>query len=332
GALELPPEHRGRRRDHRQWQPRLRPGRVPPRAAGERECHPTQGRPGARGRGFGLGDGRARIGSDRPGRPELEPGNPARDLRHGARHPGHDRHRLAAVAPAGEGTGAPCPARRPVRPPRLARHDDERVRRGGPRQAAALDHPGRVPAGRGRGRRLVPIAAVGPLGARRRDRGQLPRGAAGAASAEGERVTGARAGDAPRIHRTALVEPGVRIGARTTVWDGVHLRGPSTIGHDCIVGEKTYVAYGVEIGNFVKINAMVYIPTGITIEDRVMIAAGVIFTNDRYPRAFDELRGGLADSGPGEDTLPGRVKTGATVGAGSVVGPGLTIGAYAMVG
>ena len=145
-------------------------------------------------------------------------------------------------------------------------------------------------------------------------------------------MTGSRDEDAPRIHPTALVEPGVRVGARTVVWDGVHLRGPSTIGHDCIIGEKTYVAYGVEIGNFVKINAMVYIPTGITIEDRVMIAAGVIFTNDRYPRAFDEQRGGLADSGPDEDTLPGRVKTGATVGAGAVVGPGLTIGAYAMVG
>jgi len=145
-------------------------------------------------------------------------------------------------------------------------------------------------------------------------------------------VTGSRDCEAPRIHPTALVEPGVYIGARTAVWDGVHLRGPSTIGHDCIIGEKTYVAYGVEVGNFVKINAMVYIPTGITIEDRVMIAAGVIFTNDRYPRAFDEQRGGLADSGPDEDTLPGRVKTGATVGAGAVVGPGLTIGAYAMIG
>ena len=145
-------------------------------------------------------------------------------------------------------------------------------------------------------------------------------------------MTGSRDCEAPRIHPTALVEPGVYIGARTAVWDGVHLRGPSTIGHDCIIGEKTYIAYGVEIGNFVKINAMVYIPTGITIEDRVMLAAGVIFTNDRYPRAFDELRGGLADSGPSEDTLPGRVKTGATVGAGAVVGPGLTIGAYAMIG
>jgi len=145
-------------------------------------------------------------------------------------------------------------------------------------------------------------------------------------------VSVARDADAPRIHPTALVEDGVRIGARTAVWDGVHLRGPSIIGHDCIIGEKTYVAYGVEIGNFVKINAMVYVPTAITIADRVMIAAGVIFTNDRYPRAFADGVEGLASSLPGVATLPGRVDEGATIGAGARIGPGLTIGAYAMVG
>jgi UDP-2-acetamido-3-amino-2,3-dideoxy-glucuronate N-acetyltransferase len=145
-------------------------------------------------------------------------------------------------------------------------------------------------------------------------------------------VSATRAADAPRIHPTALVEDGVQIGDRTSVWDCAHLRGPSIIGHDCIIGEKTYVAYGVEIGNFVKINAMVYIPTGITIADRVMIGAGVIFTNDRYPRAFADGVDGLASSAPGEDTLCGSVEQGATIGAGARIGPGLIIGPYAMVG
>jgi UDP-2-acetamido-3-amino-2,3-dideoxy-glucuronate N-acetyltransferase len=145
-------------------------------------------------------------------------------------------------------------------------------------------------------------------------------------------VNAGLAADAPRIHPTAIVEEGVRIGARTCVWDHVHLRGPSTIGHDCIIGEKTYVAYGVEIGSFVKINAMVYVPTGITIADRVMIAAGVVFTNDRYPRAFADGVHGLASSAPDEHTLCGRVERGATVGAGARIAPGLTIGEYAMVG
>ncbi|MCC6849210.1 MAG: N-acetyltransferase [Deltaproteobacteria bacterium] len=137
---------------------------------------------------------------------------------------------------------------------------------------------------------------------------------------------------APRIHATALVEPGVELGERTSVWDNVHIRGPATIGRDCIIGEKTYVAYDVKIGDFVKVNAQVYICTGVTIADRVMIAAGVVFTNDRYPRAFDPAGGGLADSGPNEDTLATTVHEGATIGAGAIIGPGLTIGAYAMVG
>lgn len=136
----------------------------------------------------------------------------------------------------------------------------------------------------------------------------------------------------PRIHETALVEPGVELGEGTSVWDNVHIRGPARIGRDCIVGEKTYVAYGVTIGDFVKINAQVYVCTGVTIADRVMIAAGVIFTNDRYPRAFDLEGGGLADSGPNEETLKTQVGEGATIGAGATIGPGLTIGAYAMVG
>jgi acetyltransferase-like isoleucine patch superfamily enzyme len=148
-------------------------------------------------------------------------------------------------------------------------------------------------------------------------------------TASSRETAGART---PRIHATALVEPGVELGEGTSVWDNVHIRGPATIGHDCIIGEKTYIAYGVTIGNFVKINAMVYVPTGVTIADRVMISAGVIFTNDRYPRAFDPHGDGLADSGPNEDTLTTTVGEGATIGAGVTIGPGITIGAYAMIG
>src|ERR1041385_2270963 len=108
--------------------------------------------------------------------------------------------------------------------------------------------------------------------------------------------------NAVNIHPTAIIEENVQLGAGTSLWDNVHVRGPARIGRGCIVGEKTYIAYGVTIGDRVKINAQVYICTGVSIEDLVMIAAGVIFTNDRYPRAFDET-GGLATSAPTEATL-----------------------------
>ncbi len=135
-----------------------------------------------------------------------------------------------------------------------------------------------------------------------------------------------------KIHPTALVEDGVDIGTGTSIWDNVHVRGPATIGSDCIVGEKSYIAYGVSIGDRVKINAYVYLCTGITVEDDVMISAGVVFTNDRYPRAFATDPGTIATSEPTEDTLETTVRAGTTIGASATIGPGLELGEFAMIG
>jgi acetyltransferase-like isoleucine patch superfamily enzyme len=139
--------------------------------------------------------------------------------------------------------------------------------------------------------------------------------------------------DGVRLHPTALVEDGVEIGAGTAIWDNVHVRGPGTrIGVDCIVGEKSYVAYGVSIGDRVKINAMVYVCTAVTIETGVMISAGTTFTNDRFPRACTNDLRELRPSEPDEHTLPTLVREGATIGAAATLGNDLEIGRFAMVG
>lgn len=135
-----------------------------------------------------------------------------------------------------------------------------------------------------------------------------------------------------RIHPTAIVGEGVEIGDGTAIWDHAHLRGPTRIGAQCIVGEKSYVAYGVSIGNRVKLNAFVYVCTAVTIEDGVMIAAGTVFTNDRFPRATTPDLRAPWSSEPDEATRPTRVREGATIGAGCVIGCDLTIGRFAMVG
>lgn len=135
-----------------------------------------------------------------------------------------------------------------------------------------------------------------------------------------------------RIHPTAIVEDGVQIGEGTAVWDNVHIRHSTVIGEECIIGEKTYVAYGVKIGHRVKINAMVYICNAVTIEDGVMISAGTIFTNDRFPRATTSDLKMLRSSEPDEHTLPTHVREGATIGAGSTIGNDLVIGRFAMIG
>jgi UDP-2-acetamido-3-amino-2,3-dideoxy-glucuronate N-acetyltransferase len=135
-----------------------------------------------------------------------------------------------------------------------------------------------------------------------------------------------------RIHSTAIVEQGVDIGAGTSVWDNVHIRYATRIGEQCIIGEKTYIAYDVRIGNRVKINAMVYVCTAVTIEDGVMISAGTVFTNDRFPRATTSDLKELRTSDPDEHTLPTLVREGASIGAGCIIGNDLVIGRFAMVG
>jgi UDP-2-acetamido-3-amino-2,3-dideoxy-glucuronate N-acetyltransferase len=137
---------------------------------------------------------------------------------------------------------------------------------------------------------------------------------------------------APRIHSTALIEPEVELGRGTSVWDGVHIRRGARLGRQCIVGEKTYIAYDVVIGDLVKLNAAVYVCAGVTIETGVMIAAHTVFTNDLHPRATDpELLAPLT-SEPTADTLATVVRAGATIGANCTIGPGLELGAFCMVG
>jgi UDP-2-acetamido-3-amino-2,3-dideoxy-glucuronate N-acetyltransferase len=135
-----------------------------------------------------------------------------------------------------------------------------------------------------------------------------------------------------RVHPTAIVEDGVEIGPGTSVWDNVHIRGPARLGADCVIGEKTYVAYGVVIGDRVKVNAFVYLCTGVTVEDGVMISAGTVFTNDRSPRATTPDLCSLRPSDPDEHTRPTLVREGATIGAGCVIGCDLVVGRWSMVG
>jgi UDP-2-acetamido-3-amino-2,3-dideoxy-glucuronate N-acetyltransferase len=135
-----------------------------------------------------------------------------------------------------------------------------------------------------------------------------------------------------RIHPTAIIEDGCQIGNETAIWDHVHVRHDTRIGEQCIVGGRTIIAYGVSIGNRCKINSNVYICTAVTIEDGVMISAGVIFTNDRFPRAASPDLATLRSSEPDESTECTLVCSGATIGAGAIIGSNLRIGRWAMIG
>lgn len=135
-----------------------------------------------------------------------------------------------------------------------------------------------------------------------------------------------------RIHPTAIVEELVQIGDGTSIWDHAHIRREAVIGEQCIVGGKSLIACGVQIGNRVKINSNAYICTGVTLLDGVMVSAGVIFTNDRFPRATTPDLTQLRSSEPDEHTLTTLVREGATIGAGCIIGCNLEIGRFAMIG
>jgi acetyltransferase-like isoleucine patch superfamily enzyme len=68
---------------------------------------------------------------------------------------------------------------------------------------------------------------------------------------------------------------------------------------------------------------------GVSIEDEVFIGHGVMFINDRFPRAT--AAGGLQTESDWQ-VVPTRVRRGASIGSGAVIMCGVTIGARAMVG
>lgn len=103
----------------------------------------------------------------------------------------------------------------------------------------------------------------------------------------------------------------------------------------CSVGDDTYVApfceiqRGVSIGRGCKILPHCFVCEGTVIEDGVFLGPGVIFTNDRYPRALSNGKPRKKDQWRFE---PSVVKENASIGAGALILPGVTIGRYATVG
>jgi UDP-2-acetamido-3-amino-2,3-dideoxy-glucuronate N-acetyltransferase len=86
----------------------------------------------------------------------------------------------------------------------------------------------------------------------------------------------------------------------------------------------------VRVGKRCKVQSHTFICDGVVIEDEVFVGHGVMFVNDKFPRAVGAA-GELADESDWE-LLPTRVCSGASLGSGAVILGGLTIGAGAVVG
>jgi UDP-2-acetamido-3-amino-2,3-dideoxy-glucuronate N-acetyltransferase len=112
--------------------------------------------------------------------------------------------------------------------------------------------------------------------------------------------------------------------------------GPFTNLYGCEIGDQTRIGPFVEIqrgatiGARCKVQSHTFVCEGVTVEDEVFIGHGVMFVNDKYPRATTG-DGGLQTSSDWK-LLEIVVEQGASLGSGAIVLGGVRVGARAIVG
>jgi acetyltransferase-like isoleucine patch superfamily enzyme len=106
--------------------------------------------------------------------------------------------------------------------------------------------------------------------------------------------------------------------------------------YGCQVGDESRVGAFVEIqknavvGARCKIGSHTFICEGVTIEDEVFVGHGVVFINDRDPRATTAE--GRPQTDADWEVLPTRVGRRASIGSGAIILGGVSIGEGALVG
>ena len=106
--------------------------------------------------------------------------------------------------------------------------------------------------------------------------------------------------------------------------------------YGCSIGDETKIGAFVEIqknatiGARCKISSHSFVCEGVTVEDEVFIGHGVMFTNDRYPRAVNQ--DGSLQSDTDWQVIKTIVRKRASLGTNATIVAGVTIGESAMVG
>jgi acetyltransferase-like isoleucine patch superfamily enzyme len=121
----------------------------------------------------------------------------------------------------------------------------------------------------------------------------------------------------------------VELGKNVKIQDFVNLYGCS-IGDHTKIGTFVEIQKGATIGKNCKISSHSFICEGVIIEDEVFTGHGVIFINDKYPRAA--TASGALQTEDDWKVIPTRVKAGASIGSNATVLCGLTIGAGSIIG
>jgi acetyltransferase-like isoleucine patch superfamily enzyme len=137
-------------------------------------------------------------------------------------------------------------------------------------------------------------------------------------------MSSAPSNDAP--HR--LIKD-VQFGSGVVVYSFVNLYGCS-IGDETQVGTFVEIQRGARIGARCKIQSHTFICDGVTIGDGVFVGHGVMFINDKRPRATAD--GGGLQTEADWTLMRTTIEDGASLGSGSVILGGVNVGAGATVG
>jgi acetyltransferase-like isoleucine patch superfamily enzyme len=121
----------------------------------------------------------------------------------------------------------------------------------------------------------------------------------------------------------------VSLGEGVAIHSFANLYG-CTIGSDTRIGTFVEVQRGASIGSACKIQSHTFICDGVRIEDEVFVGHGVVFVNDKHPRATDGE--GSLQSESDWELLTTVVERGAGIGSGATILGGVRIGAGATIG
>jgi acetyltransferase-like isoleucine patch superfamily enzyme len=121
----------------------------------------------------------------------------------------------------------------------------------------------------------------------------------------------------------------VTLGRDVKIYSFVNAYG-CEIGDESRIGAFVEIQKGVKIGRRCKISSHSFLCEGVTVEDNVFIGHGVMFTNDKYPRATNA--DGTTQSDKDWEVVPILIKHGASIGSNASILGGVIIGENAMVG
>ena len=119
------------------------------------------------------------------------------------------------------------------------------------------------------------------------------------------------------------------MGRAVTVHNYVNVYG-CEIGEYTTLGSYVEVQKNARIGKNCKISSHSFVCEGVTIEDEVFVGHGVMFINDKKPKACNDDGSKQKD---GDWTLETTiVRKGASIGSNATILCGIEIGEYAIVG